>query len=243
MIELTCCNCGKVFKGYPGRLRKAKQFCSVECRTGGQKVEKIKAKCKTCGKDFSFWPSKKRKFCSWDCWINGSRKPKVAIVCKNCGKEFTTSRPQVCCSHSCSSELLKEKRKFIKVKGEKISSCYLKEAEAMRKGLHWEGKNKCAELPEESQNLIVKSSTPGRKCGKCGALISSSQSRKAGLCYKCDMRTHGATVHATANGKSYVDEVREYMRKHLNATFFDVALELHYSNAQARRLMKKAEAL
>lgn len=46
--------------------------------------------------------------------------------------------------------------------------------------------------------------------------------------------THGTSL---AQHRQDIDECRSYLAAHPGATTFDVALELHYSDAAARRIM------
>lgn len=49
--------------------------------------------------------------------------------------------------------------------------------------------------------------------------------------------THGTSL---AQHRQDIDECRSYLAAHPGATTFDVALELHYSDAAARRIMREA---
>jgi len=49
--------------------------------------------------------------------------------------------------------------------------------------------------------------------------------------------THGTTI---ARYRQDIEECRSYLAAHPGATTFDVALELHYSDAAARRIMLAA---
>lgn len=49
--------------------------------------------------------------------------------------------------------------------------------------------------------------------------------------------THGTTL---AQHRQDIEECRSYLAAHPGATVYDVALELHYSDAAARRIMRAA---
>lgn len=49
--------------------------------------------------------------------------------------------------------------------------------------------------------------------------------------------THGTTL---AQHRRDVEECQAYLAAHPGATVYDVALELHYSDAAARRIMRAA---
>ena len=49
--------------------------------------------------------------------------------------------------------------------------------------------------------------------------------------------SHGTTM---AQHRQDIEECRSYLAAHPGATVYDVALELHYSDAAARRIMRAA---
>jgi hypothetical protein len=47
--------------------------------------------------------------------------------------------------------------------------------------------------------------------------------------------------HTSAHNLEDLEEVKAYLLAHLNASVYDVALECHFSDGHARRLMKNAK--
>ena len=74
--EYNCIFCGTQFIQYPGR--KAKKFCSAECRNkywnahiGDEKRQAMETYvCPACGKQFYAYAGHKRKYCSHGCYIS-----------------------------------------------------------------------------------------------------------------------------------------------------------------------------
>jgi len=61
----------------------------------------MKAKCQTCLKEFTFWPSSSSgKFCSHECYANSRR---VTLTCPICKEHFVKPRHyyKICCSKKC----------------------------------------------------------------------------------------------------------------------------------------------
>jgi hypothetical protein len=161
-------------------------------------------------------------------------------VCANCGNDFERPDLQRCCSNKCKYEY--RKKQPITVHGKMVIGCYKKEAKAILEGKKWEGKNKCIDLPEEPDLRNISASRwKSLKCKGCGRNITASHSKEKGLCTKCDKGSGMPIIKKN----DYVEEVRKYMTNFKrvmgkDASLFDVSLELHFSERQARDLMREA---
>ena len=126
MKELTCENCGKIFK----TKAKQRRFCCRECYKHYIKTHKIefpskrikegingkKVKCAICGKEEIVYLKRAEhyKCCSKEClnkYNSIKYSQKIKITCENCGKEFEIKKSELnrrrCCSRKCINELHK----------------------------------------------------------------------------------------------------------------------------------------
>lgn len=114
----NCEFCGKEFT-VPYKSIK-KRYCSHSCankatadqRSKKMSKEKVKIKCKNCGKVFerhkshvNYYGIDRIKYCSRECQSEDMKNGEI-VKCKNCGKEFYTTR-----SKFCSKECVYEYRK------------------------------------------------------------------------------------------------------------------------------------
>lgn len=125
MKKFKCKECGKNFYDKPSRNRK---FCSTNCSSeyrknkpttqkGSRRVEYIKVKCATCGKEEEVTPSRAKSYncCSGKCSGEFNRKKfsqKIELVCPICKTIFYLKpshvkrvKNQACCSKKCTYKL------------------------------------------------------------------------------------------------------------------------------------------
>lgn len=127
--EYECANCGSTFTDYPSRREgrgRESFYCSKECKSKDEQVEKHEVTCAWCGADITKYPSSmgevdgstlENHFCNKECesqhrqvhWT-GENNPaysggNVEVICEECGDAYTV-KPSVSdetrfCSNEC----------------------------------------------------------------------------------------------------------------------------------------------
>ena len=127
-----------------------------------RQVTKITITCDYCSKEIKRWPSQIKEthnFCCRRCagkyqWRVARIQlptPETTINCDYCNKQFKRKTKLIGKLNFCFREHWIKYRQHAKeyysaYRGNKVKSCYMKEARAILTGKHWEGKNKCTKL-------------------------------------------------------------------------------------------------
>lgn len=190
---LVCKSCEKEFfvKRGPGYHAK---FCSLPCRSRGEKCEK---NCMACGKGFFDFKNRNRKYCSREC-----RSGDVRLLCKICGSSFTSVKSKLTGKPGCNRRFCSRKCYLIgraeeyqvKVKDRICANDDCQRTDVRARGL-------CGVCYQQWRDRFGPSVTwEDKTCPTCGDVFPTSKDRK--FCsFKCYV------------GSTFFREVREKQKK------------------------------
>lgn len=152
-FTFKCDNCGKMItrdmKSKGNMEKQTHHFCDKKCFSEFRRADVNKVTCDFCGKEFDEtraqrYQRTKQHFCNQACFISFKRtgaKKQIATGIMEIDNVVNKDK-NVTEIHLADTFYNGTPMKRIV----KINTCYLKEAKAILRNKHWEGKNKCVKL-------------------------------------------------------------------------------------------------